>query len=247
MHTSHGDELWKMHTGLSPNGLAQLIDLDNVPRKMKEVEKKYRFSSDQKRIDYEVSSLFAKIGSLVLQKKLEIVSLTTFVGIDQYFIYESDGREFHFRYRSGANRPPQLTVKYQLNRGSNVSRGEINVDVAQADPSKVRAFMSVIAALAVKPPIMFVAQQSGNIWVVNDPISHKEVEIVAYRVRRFAPSLIEGVFAEIEPLEAHSVEDAFNVIDEYEQALELGPFVCTNSIAELFRPGNEAMLNNSIS
>ncbi|HMP67353.1 MAG TPA: hypothetical protein PKA60_01215 [Candidatus Paceibacterota bacterium] len=243
MKTS-GEELWGLHTGLSPTGLTQLVDLSDVSSETREIERKYRFPSDQEKVDVAVSELFAKVGNFVTRKKHKILNLVTFVGIDQYYIYKVGDREFQFRYRSGANRPPQVTVKYQLTAGSNLARGEINIGVGNTDPSKVRTFMSVLAAMLTTTPIVFAVQQSGNIWIIEDKISNGKVEVVVYRTKRFAPTPYEGVFVEIEPLEFEDVESAINVIKHYESALNLGAMVCEQSIAEMFRPGAESQVKD---
>lgn len=237
-----GDQLWKMHTGLSHEGIVQLIDLFKIPSKMKEVEMKYRIISSRNiSIDEAISELFARIGAFIKKRKLKVDNLSTFVGIDQYCLFVKGEKEFHLRYRSGANRPPQLTVKYQLQKGSNTVRGEINLAVEHADPQNVRAFISFIAVLA-GDPVSFSIQQSGEIWVILDPKSNQKVEIVVYRVKRFAPRFpdgktLEGAFIEIEPLGFSRAGEAITVIKQYEKELELGSSVCDHSVAEMFKPG----------
>src|SRR5437870_4451876 len=98
-----GEELWNLHVGLSSNGLSQLVDLDKIPRKMREIERKYLISSSNGSVDAAISSLFARIGKFVEENNLTVASMYTFVGIDQYYIFKKNRREYHFRYRSGAN------------------------------------------------------------------------------------------------------------------------------------------------
>lgn len=240
MSKTHVSELWALHTGLNKDGgLTQLIDLSMLAcnSNMIEIERKYKLPTTNESINHELAMLFAKVGGFVVKKKLRVLKLTNFVGIDQYYIFEApSGDEYHFRYRSGANRPPQLTVKYQLKHGSNLARGEINVKVDTATPDSVRAFMSVIAVMTCKKPITFANQQSGQIWIVCDPKTNQKVEIVVYRVRRITQTELHGAFAEIETLGVSDVGLATSIIDRYEAGLKLRNRRCPQSIAEMFRP-----------
>ncbi len=237
-----GSELWDLHIGRSTGLLTQLVDLDQPTVKTREIEKKYRLPSGQDEVGQAISSLFAKIGGFVASEKLQVVDLITFVGIDMYYVLTSGDKEFVFRYRSGANRPPQLTVKYQLQKNSNIARGEINLDVASANPNMVVAFMSAVVALQPQAQICFTVQQSGEIWVIKDPVSGKKVEIVVYRTKRLNPHRIDAAFVEIEPLKYEEVDEALMAIERYERGLGLNDLICSLSIAEMFRPGNEHLL-----
>jgi len=241
MDMSHGAKLWQLHIGLRRTGLLALVDLLSIPQKMREIERKYLFPVINGSVDNAMTSLFALIGSYVTSHRLNI-SMTTFVGIDEYWIFIVRRGEFHFRYRSGANRPPQLSVKYRLSRLSNTVRGELNLGIDMTDPDIVQGFMKVVETLARVKPIRFTIQQSGNIWTLQEPDRDRAIEIVAYKVHRFEPSEIDGAFAEIEAVHFPTAEAAIDRIAHYERAFKLRSYECKQSIAELFRPGNEKLL-----
>jgi CYTH domain-containing protein len=232
--------LLRILLGATGGGIDQLFDLSRLPRRMMEFEKKYRLSTTQTPADLAISGFLSNLNHFFTQSKMEIVSLTTFVGIDQYFIVNNKKNEYIFRYRLGANRLPQLTVKFQMSKGSNVARGEINLDVRYEEPDRVRAFMAVICSL-VQKTILFTIQQSGNIWTIKEPDGDL-VEFVVYKVDRISPPNKIEAFAEIEPLDSSKASDhartidIVNTIDKYEKELNLGSLVCEQSIAEIFRP-----------
>jgi len=232
--------LLRILLGATGGGIDQLFDLSRLPRRMMEFEKKYRLSTTQIPADLAISGFLSNLNQFFTQSKMEIVSLATFVGIDQYFIVNNEASEYIFRYRLGANRLPQLTVKFQMNKGSNIARGEINLDVRYEEPDKVRAFIAVISSLVPKTTL-FTIQQSGNIWNIKEPDGDL-VEFVVYKVDRItAPSKIEA-FAEIEPLGSNKASDytrtvdIIHTIETYEKKLGLSSLVCEQSIAEIFRP-----------
>jgi len=210
----------------------QPYDLDKLPRKMMEIERKYRLRKGES-VDLAIAEFFSKIGKFLVEKDVVIRRFITFVGVDQYFIVKKHGDEYHFRYRLGANRPPQLTVKFQMTKGSNLVRGEINLNVRYESPERVRAFMGVIVRLGDSCEL-FSVQQSGNIWILDDPDAG-EVEVVVYKSDRVAPSKkVEG-FVEIEPLNSKTVAAVIKTIEKYETALGLSGLECKESIADLFR------------
>jgi hypothetical protein len=210
----------------------QLYDLEKLPRKMMEIERKYRLSHERG-VDLAITESLSHIGAFLVKTNAVVKRFITFVGIDQYFLITKREDEYHFRYRVGANRSPQLTVKFQVAKGSNLVRGEINLDVRHESPERIRALMGVIARLSDSCEL-FSVQQSGNIWILDDA-DVGEVEVVIYKTDRIAPSKkIEG-FVEIEPLNSKSVETVIKAIEKYETALGLAGFECKESIADLFR------------
>ncbi len=242
------DQMWRLHTTFSSTQLTQLIPLESIPQKMHEVEKKYWIRRQGGySLDAAISATFGQVDAVIRRNKLGAnLKVETFVGIDQYYIFTVDEKEYHYRYRSGANRQPQLTVKYQAIAGSNLDRGEVNIPIESAHPDGVRAFMSVVAAMFSKPPITFAIQQSGQIWILTDTASKRKVEIVVYRVYRSRDNenspRYEAAFIEIEPLKFPIAKEALDIIERYEVALSLKAQACPQSIAELFRPGNEKLL-----
>lgn len=213
--------------------LDQIYELERLPRKMMEVERKYRLKRDGS-VDLAIAEFFARIGAFLTESGTAIQRFVTFVGVDQYFIITKNQDEYIFRYRMGANRPPELTVKFQITKCSNLMRGEINLSVRYEAPECIRAFMAVIAQLG-DTYTLFSVQQSGNIWIVEDP-EMGEVEIVVYKTDRVLPSKkVEG-FVEIEPRNSSRVEVAVTAIEKYEKALGLAELVCKESVAEIFRP-----------
>lgn len=212
----------------------QPYDLEKLPRKMMEIERKYRLRQE-KGVDLAITESLSRIGRFLVESDVVVKRFVTFVGIDQYFIIAKREDEYHFRYRVGANRSPQLSVKFQVTKGSNLVRGEINLNVRYESLERVRAFMGVIARLGDSCEL-FSVQQSGNIWILDDHDAG-EVEVVVYKTDRIAPSQkIEG-FVEIEPLNSKSVETVIKAIEKYEVALGLTGLECKESIADLFRTG----------
>lgn len=220
-------------TGTMGKEIDELFDLSELPRKLMEIEKKYRLSRDGECVDLALSMFFSKFGNFLAEGGIIVKKLITFVGVDQYFIVKKNNDEFVFRYRVGANRLPQLTVKFQVNKGSNVVRGEINLNVEHEEPEKVRAFMAAICALGDSYQL-FTIQQSGNIWIIEEP-DGSLIEIVAYKVAK-APfsQKVEG-FVEIEPLNSKNVAQVVAKIEKYEKALGLSDLICEESIADIFR------------
>lgn len=240
VHFKDAGALLRILLGTTGAGLDQLFDLSKLPRRMMEFEKKYRLSNTETSADLAISGFLSNLNHFFTQSKMEIVSLSTFVGIDQYFIVYHKKNEYIFRYRLGANRLPQLTVKFQMNKGSNVARGEINLDVRHEEPDAVRAFMAVICSL-VQRTTLFTIQQSGNIWTIKETDGDL-VEFVVYKVDRISPPNKIEAFAEIEPLGSSKASDHARTIDivgtieKYEKQLNLDSLVCEQSIAEIFRP-----------
>jgi hypothetical protein len=212
----------------------KLFDLSELPRKMMEIEKKYRLTTDKNNIDVAISKFFSRFGKFLEEGEVTVEKLITFVGVDQYFVANKNNDEFIFRYRVGANRPPQLTVKFQIKKGSNLVRGEINLDVKYEEPEKIRAFMAVICALGDSYQL-FAVQQSGNIWIIKEPNGNL-IEVVAYRVKEISSSSKTDCFVEIEPLNSKNIEQVVATIEKYEKALQLTDLVCEESIADIFRP-----------
>lgn len=220
-------------SGTITGALGEIFDLSKLPRKMMEIERKYHLTPKDGNVDFAITDFMAHFGKFLKNKNISIEKLITYAGVDQYFIIKKGRNESVFRYRVGVNRPPQLTVKFQTNRGSNLVRGEINLNIRYEEPEKVRAFMAVICGLAASYQI-FVVQQSGNIWITKDP-EGKLVEVVAYKVSRIAPPGKIEAFVEIEPLNSKNIPGVIATIEKYEKALQLSDFICEESIAELFR------------
>lgn len=219
--------------GTITGSLQEPFDLSKLPRKMMEIERKYRLPPENQSIDLAITNFMARFGAFLKNQNVSIEKLITFVGVDQYYIIKRKKKESIFRYRLGANRPPQLTVKFQTTQGSNLVRGEINLNVRYEEPEKVRAFMAVICGLADSYQI-FAVQQSGNIWITKDAAGNL-VEVVAYKTARITPPEKIEVFVEIEPLNSKNIPGVIETIEKYEKALQLGDFACEESIAELFR------------
>ena len=218
---------------VSGEPLDKLFDLSKTPRKMLEIERKYRLTSDAQSADMAITDFMARFGKFLKDQGISIEKLITFVGIDQYFVIQRNDKESIFRYRLGANRRPQLTVKFQTTQGSNLVRGEINLNIAHEEPEKIRAFMAVICGLADHYQV-FAIQQSGNIWITKTP-EGTLVEVVAYKVARVTPPEKLEVFVEIEPLNSKNIPGVIETIERYEKALQLENSICEESIAELFR------------
>lgn len=209
-------------------------DLEKLPRKMMEIERKYRLRSE-KGVDIAIAEFLSRMGVFLAGKDVALNRFITFVGIDQYYIITRREDEYHFRYRVGANRQPQLAVKFQMVKGSNLVRGEINLDVHREPPERIRAFMGVLTRLGDSCEL-FSVQQSGNIWILDDA-DVGEVEVIVYKTDRIAPSKkIEG-FVEIEPLNSKNVEAVIAAIEKYAGALDLCGLECGESIADIFRAG----------
>lgn len=239
MNNDISNELWNVHAGLS-RAINPLIDLQalQVGRAgdMFEIEKKFRLPEDGVSIDEQMNDLFTRIGGMIKRRKLKVKKVINFVGIDQYYVFTTtDGAVFNFRYRSGANRPPQLTVKFKTS-GSNLVRGEINLKVDTTSPENIRAFMSVIAVMTPSPPVVFAIRQSGIIWIVEDVRTQESVEIVAYKVERMSGDPISRTFVEIEALNPKDQNSALALISKYEKVLQLSEHVCSQSISEMFAP-----------
>lgn len=210
------------------------FDLVKLPRKMMEIERKYHLTKDGGNVNIAISKFFSRFGEFLDGGGVTVERLITFVGVDQYFIVKKNDSEFVFRYRVGANRPPQLTVKFQTKKNFNLIRGEINLNIRYEDPEKVRAFMAVICALGDSYQI-FAIQQSGNIWIIKEPNGNL-IEFVVYKVDKIPLSQQIEAFAEIEPLNYEDVEQVVATIEKYEEALGLASFVCKESVSEIFRP-----------
>lgn len=231
VHFSDAAALLELVLG-TQGSMDQLYDLEKLPRKMMEIERKYRLPGAGG-VDLAITECLSKIGKFLVQADIDVRRFITFVGVDQYFIIIKGGDEYHFRYRVGANRTPQLTVKFQVTKGSNLVRGEINLDVKRESPERVRAFLGVIGRLGDSCEL-FSIQQSGNIWILDDAAGG-EVEVVVYKVDRITPpNRVQG-FVEIEPLNSKSVETVIATIGKYEAALGLTGLQCPESIADLFR------------
>lgn len=220
-------------SGTITGSLDELYDLSKLPRKMMEIERKYRLTPEDGNVDLAMTDFMARFGKFQKDQKIAIEKLTPFAGIDQYFIIKKGKNESIFRYRVGVNRPPQLTTKFQVIRGSNLIRGEINLNIRYEEPEKVRAFMAVICGLADSYQI-FGITQSGNIWITKSP-EGSLVEVVVYKVSRITPPEKLEAFVEIEPLNSKNIPGIIETIEKYEKALQLSDSICEESIAELFR------------
>lgn len=220
--------------GAADGDINKPFDLNKLPRKMMEIERKYWLVEEGKSMDWTITNFIWRLMTFFSNQGITIQRLITFVGVDQYYIIQKNGRESVFRYRVGANRPPQLTVKFQTVQGSNEIRGEINLDIRYEEPENVRAFMAVICGLADGFQL-FSIQQSGNIWVVNDEKGIM-VEIVVYKVASITQPEKIYAFAEIEPLNSENIPGVLVTITRYQNGLKLGKFICKESIAQLFRP-----------
>ncbi|MDD2697011.1 MAG: hypothetical protein PHE52_02545 [Candidatus Pacebacteria bacterium] len=231
---SDGSALLDIIRGTISGEIDELFDLSRLPRKMLEIERKYRLTRDKEKVDVAIAGFLAKFGKFLADGQAKINKFITFAGVDQYFIVKKNQSEYVFRYRVGANRPPQLTVKFQMHKGSNLIRGELNIDVKNVSPEIIRAFMSVICSLGDSSQL-FSIQQSGNIWILEEPDANL-IEVVVYRVDRVPEAQqVEG-FVEIEPLNSKTAEQVVATIDKYEKSLELTDLVCAESIADIFRP-----------
>lgn len=231
---SDGFALLDIIRGTISGEIDELFDLSKTPRRMLEIERKYRLTSDKDKVDIAIAGFLAQFGKLIIDGGVTVDRFITFAGVDQYFLVNKNTSEYAFRYRVGANRPPQLTVKFQMDKGSNLIRGEINLNIRYEEPEKVRAFMAVICSLADSYQL-FAIQQSGNIWNLKEPDGNL-IEVVVYRVDRIPESQqVEG-FVEIEPLNSKTAEQVVATIDKYEKALGLTDLICKESIADIFRP-----------
>jgi hypothetical protein len=231
---SDGLGLLDIIRGTISGEINQLPDLSKIPRKMMEIERKYRLTEDKEKVDIAIADFLARFGKIITEGGVTVDKFITFVGVDQYFLVKKNSDEYVFRYRVGANRSPQLTVKFQMDKGSNLVRGELNISVKNEDPEKVRSFMSVICSLGDSYNL-FSIQQSGNIWIVKEKDGNM-IEVVVYRVDQIPEARqVEG-FVEIEPLNSKKIEIAVATIEKYEKFLELTDFICEESIADIFRP-----------
>lgn len=229
-----GSALLDIIRGTISGEIDELFDLTKLPRKMMEIERKYRLTQDKDKVDIAIADFLSRFGKLVVDGGVTVDKFITFVGVDQYFIVNKNGNEFIFRYRVGANRPPQLTVKFQISKDSNLIRGEVNLNIKYEEPERVRVFMAVICSLADSCKL-FSIQQSGNIWNLREPDGNL-IEVVVYRVDRVPKEQqVEG-FVEIEPLNSKSAEEVVATINRYEKILDLTHHVCKESIADIFRP-----------
>ncbi len=231
---SNGSALLDIIRGTISGEIDDLFDLSKLPRRMMEIERKYRLTEDKGKVDLAIADFLSRFGKFLLEGGIKINRFITFVGVDQYFIVKKNESEFIFRYRVGANRPPQLTVKFQIKKGSNLIRGEINLNIRYEEPERVRAFMAIICSLGDSCQL-FAIQQSGNIWNLEEADGNL-IEVVVYRVDRVPQAQqVEG-FVEIEPLNSKTAEQVVATIDKYEKALGLSNLVCQESIADIFRP-----------
>lgn len=235
MEFKDAQALLQILLGVSQGAIGQLYDLSNLPPEQVEFERKYWLDPDHTDPDRALTCFFGKVGDLFTVQSYKVKRLITFVGIDQYWIVNANGQnEFTFRYRLGANRLPQLTVKFQIQKGSNLARAEINLNVTNEHPENIRAFMAVICALSDSREL-FSIQQSGNIWMIEGD-SGQMFEIVAYKVARIFPPKKSDCFAEIEPYNVIDPEKALQLIHNCEEQLGLSGHICEQSIGELFRP-----------
>jgi len=230
---SDASALLDLITGAVSGKLNEPFNLTQLPRKMMEIERKYCLTQTAQSIDMAITKFMGCFGHFLEDQKIVVESLITFVGVDQYFIVQSNNKESIFRYRVGANRPAQLTVKFQTEQGSNLIRGEINLNIRYEEPDKVRAFMAVVCGLADSYQI-FAVQQSGNIWITKDSEGNL-VEVVVYKTARITPPEKLEAFVEIEPLNSENIPGVIKTIKKYEKALQLSDLTCKESIAELFR------------
>ncbi len=231
---SDGLGLLDIIRGTIDGEINQLPDLSKIPRKMMEIERKYRLSEDVRKVDIAIADFLARFGKIITEGGVTVNKFITFVGVDQYFIVKKNLSEYVFRYRVGANRPPELTVKFQQKKGSNLVRGELNLSVKNEDPERVRTFMAVICSLGDSYNL-FSIQQSGNIWILKEEDGNM-IEVVVYRVDQIPESRqVEG-FVEIEPLNSKKIEVVVGTIEKYEKLLELENSICEESIADIFRP-----------
>lgn len=222
--------------GVSQGEIGQLFDLTKLRPEQIEFERKYWLDLSHSNPDWALTEFFGRIGNLLAGQEFKVQTLISFVGIDQYWIINTkDHNEYTFRYRLGANRLPQLTVKFQVDKGSNLVRGEINLGVGSENPENIRAFMAVICSISDSYEL-FSIQQSGNIWIIEGE-EGQTFEIVAYKVARIFPPEKLECFAEIEPYHVKDPHQALKLIHECEGLLGLSNNVCEQSIGEIFRPG----------
>lgn len=218
--------------GIANEEVDELFDLSKLPPKMMEVEKKYRLAKNGDDIDGVISKFFYEFTKFLEEGRITVQKLITYIGVDQYFIIEKNNNRFVFRYRAGADRPPQLTVKFQIKKDSNLVRGEINLDVRREEPEKIRAFMAIICGLGDSYQL-FTTRQNGNIWLLKE-CDENLIEVVVYKISRASSLQQIEAFVEIESLCSKNIEQAMEMIEKYEKGLGLNPFICKESIAEIF-------------
>jgi len=233
---SDGAVLLDILLGMADGDMSQLYDLSKLKSGMVEIERKYYLPETPNRTaDEAVVRFLGAFGAAFASDHVTIERCVPFVGIDQYFLMYKQDDTFTFRYRLGANRRPQLTVKLRTGGDPHECRGEINLDVSNVHPETVRAFMAVVCRVAERYQNFFV-QQSGMLCIVHDASFRKNVEVVVYKVHRSQPREKTLAFVEIEPYEPDNVTQALSIIEFYEKELKLDGHECHESVAELFCP-----------
>ncbi len=227
-----GANLIAMLQNATSNQLGRTFDLSTIGQSMSEIERKYDVGKDDITADW--SRWLAKVASLVNDRAIQKSEmLITFAGIDLYYLVEGHrDDQYNFRYRFGSNQPPNLEVKWQLEKENNESRGEVKLKVGDTKPDNVRALMAVVGTLS-KSCHHFCIHQSGNIW--NFRTQSALVEVVVYKVGPLEKHSTH-VFVEIEPRKYNDAEHALKVISWFEKRLGLEQYRCRESIAEIFGP-----------
>ncbi|MGH7174766.1 MAG: hypothetical protein ACREGR_00195 [Minisyncoccia bacterium] len=210
--------------------LGAMFDLSNVPPKKREIERKYEIGG-REGVDQRMTVVLSRMATLLEEKHLVVKRFQPFVGIDQYWILELDGRKVTYRYRYSANVLSELTVKAQIVTGQNEQRAEFNLDLRDADVQSVRAFMSTVCGF-VPGAKHFCITQSGHFWKLLDT-NGRSAEIVLYKVGLLKKEA-SHVFCEIEARNFDKPEDAIASIEEIEGTLGLSESRCDKSIAEIF-------------
>lgn len=214
------------------HNIGRLLDLTKLPSRMLEVEHKFRLPEVNGRSDGGLLFFTARLGPYLDERKAEIRYSAPFVGIDQYYTVESyDNLKVSFRFRLGANKPPELTAKFAVGDNGNEVRGEINLDVSNNKVDSIRGMLTLITKLA-KSSSQFAVRQDGLLVQVFDP-EHGLLEIVNYRVGGVYPPRPQIPFVEIES-KARDVEAALLGVEVYAKGLGLTDMRCEQSIAELF-------------
>jgi hypothetical protein len=209
--------------------LGAMFDLAHVPPKQREIERKYQIQGTDG-IDHRMTVILARIGSLLEERQLKVQRFQPFIGIDQYWILQGNGKRATFRYRYSANVLPELSAKVQIRRGENEQRAEFNLDLRDAEVQNVRAFMSTVCLFASHNH--FCITQSGHFWKLLDS-KGRSAEVVLYKVGRLKEEATR-VFCEIEARNFEKAEDAVQSIDEIEKILDLKSARCEQSVAEMF-------------
>lgn len=213
--------------------IGTLVDLDDLPPKLHEIERKYRLKENGLG-DGGMLEFSARLFPFFGERKVRLDTSAPFTGIDEYYVVESRENELRttFRYRVGANKLPELTAKFKRAGESNEVRGEVNLDVSNNKPHEVRTMLTLICGFA-ETVRTFSVRQDGTVWAVFDPELGK-LEIVGYRVGGMNPHKPSITLAEIEPRGFSDPEEALHMIDVYEKGLGFSKQRCNESIAELF-------------